>query len=160
MGKGLRTGMGSVANLFARSHPLVYRRKLAKLRNGTSALVPRDAEEGDIIVHFVGSQIPFVLRPLALEERRRQEAGGFLSKVMSKMTTWAFWLRHREVEVENVDAEVLSALRQKGAELGGGKVEVEHYVFVGECIVDGLKQGSSDLSGEKDERRKIVFALH
>ncbi|KAH7370541.1 heterokaryon incompatibility protein-domain-containing protein [Rhexocercosporidium sp. MPI-PUGE-AT-0058] len=64
----LGTKLGTVTGLVARSHPLTFGRKVARLKGGVLALVPGEAGVGDAVVGFVGGGIPFVVRRLRREE--------------------------------------------------------------------------------------------
>lgn len=59
-----------MTGLLGRNHPLAQGRKVASLKGGVLALVPRKAMEGDIVVCFVGSSVPFVLSKLGRREER------------------------------------------------------------------------------------------
>lgn len=48
----LGTRLATVASLISRSHPLTYRRKLAKTKVGVLALVPREAQKGMLFVNL------------------------------------------------------------------------------------------------------------
>lgn len=152
------TKLGTVTSLFSRSHPLAYRRKLAQTKRGALSLVPEDTQEGDVICKFFGSQIPYILRPISDEHWKRKEEISIWSRMTSKILTWMFWLRQERNDLENLDGEISRLLKEKSSENGNG--EVEHYIFIGECYVDGLMQRESGTEAADNSKQRIAFALH
>ena len=153
----LGTKLGTVTSLFARSHPLTYRRKLAQTKGGIFCLVPRDARVGDLICQFTGSPIPFILRPWKEDEWQPKEidvCSRMIVKALECITrTWT-----REFTLEHVDEEIAAALKRKRRE-DMGDVAIHHYTFIGESFVDGLMHKDKvSVSGEDQE--EVAFALH
>ncbi|KUJ08546.1 uncharacterized protein LY89DRAFT_599601 [Mollisia scopiformis] len=127
-----------ITNLISRSHPLVYKRRLARTSTEVWALVPFDAEVGDLIVVFRGGGV-FVLRRKGKEEWK-------------KGVGWREWMfgARREDVVEEIRMAIGAA--------GRGKV-IEHCRFVGECFVDGLMHKFSHVD-EAQGTNEVIFAMH
>ena len=154
---GIGSDQVTVSSLFARSHPLTYRRKLASTKGGTLCLAPHDTQPGDSIRRFIGSLIPYILRPLQENEWMRKD-GGSWSRLMNKISAWVFWVKELDSTAGEMDEEILSALKEKA---GNGDAKLEHCSFVGECLVDGLMNRSMDnRSAEKYDTTIVAFALH
>jgi len=145
----LGTKLGTVANLFARSHPLTYRRKLATTKGGVLCLVPGEAQVGDLICQFVGGSVPFILRPLLVDQPVPLDPSMW-SKLIDKALQWILWDNEG---AESVDSEIRAALEVNGC---SEDMEIKHCTFIGECFVDGLMDGKVDQAS----RSKVAFALN
>lgn len=146
----LGTRLATVTSLINRSHPLTYRRRLAKLENEILALVPQEAEEGDLVVVFGGSGIPFVLRR---REREKVEKLG----LMGRLWAWWFGVRGKVKDLEEADLEIRKAINLRDGE--GKQLPIEHCSFVGECFVGGLMHKNTD-EIVKAGGKPAVFAMH
>lgn len=149
------TKLATVTSLFARMHPLTYRRKLAETKGGTSCLVPRDAQEGDLICHFTGSPTPFILRPWGEGQWKRKDIGP-CSKLVVKFLEWITSTSTRVYVLKYVDEKISDALKMKRRK---ENVEIQHYTLIGECFVDGLTSKKKAAVGG-DETQEVAFALH
>ena len=150
----LGTKLGTVTSLFARMHPLTYRRKLAQTKGGTLCLVPRDAQAGDLICQFTGSPIPFILRPWGEEHWKRKDIGP-CSKLIVKFLEWITKSTTRIFALDYVNEKISAALKNK---VRKEDVEIQHYTLIGECFVDGLMNEEKSAIG--DEQQNVAFALH
>jgi hypothetical protein len=147
------TKLGTVSHLFARSHPLTYERRLAKTKGGILCLVPRETEVGDEICRFVGSSVPFILRPLKAEDWKAEDPSAW-SRFVNGLKKLVYGSAVKGSYRQVVDIAVSDALHSKN--VGNDGLMIQHHRFIGECYVDGLMSGSS--SGK--EAAKIAFSLH
>lgn len=146
------TKLGTVSQLFARSHPLTHERKLAKTKGGILCLVPRETEVGDVICRFIGSAVPFILRPLKAEDWRKEDPSAW-SRFVNTLKKLVYGSDVEGMYCQVVDMAVSDALNLNNVKNYG--LEVQHHKFIGECYVDGLMSGGSP--GE--EVANIAFAL-
>ena len=153
-----RTKLGTVTNLFARSHPLTYHRKLATTRGGILCLVPKDAREGDLICQLVGSEVPYILRRLERKDLEVRSAS-IWERLRDRVLDWITWTTPRSIDFEDLNAEILESLRRKNMDVG--KPEIQHCIFIGEAFVDGLMQrGLAVPSKSENVKERFLFALH
>jgi hypothetical protein len=151
----LGTKLGTVTSLFARMHPLTYRRKLAQTKGGTLCLVPRDAQVGDLICQFTGSPVPFILRPWREEQWKRKDIGP-CSNLIVKFLEWTTKSRTRIFALDYVDEKISAALKDR---VRKEDVGIQHYTLIGESFVDGLmSKEKAEVAGNM--KQEVAFALH
>jgi len=150
----LGTKLGTVSSLFARSHPLTFRRKLAKTKGETLCLVPQDTQVGDMICQFVGSSVPFIVRTMNAEDWKPKKSAW--SKFLDKVFGRIFWWSENRKPPEVVNAEIRIALKAK--KLENGEAAIEHGSFIGECFIDGLM--TVRLRDKEGKVPILAFALH
>jgi hypothetical protein len=149
------SNLGTVTSLFARMHPLAYRRKLAQTKGGTLCLVPRDAQVDDLICQFTGSPIPFILRPWGKEQWKRNDIGP-CSKLIVKFLEWTTKSKTRTFAPDYVDEKISTTLKDK---VRKEDIEIQHYTLIGESFVDGLiNKEKTEIAGNM--KLEVAFALH
>lgn len=141
--------------MVARSHPLTYRRKIAKLDNdrGRLFLVPLQAVVGDVVVLLGNGGIPFVLR--AWKNKKNSADSG----LWKRLQVWLYGEERMcaicDEEGRIVDADILMTMSATEPEMSFERVR--HFVLVGECYVERL-MGKRDQGSQV--RGEVVFALH
>ncbi|TGO76700.1 hypothetical protein BELL_0141g00060 [Botrytis elliptica] len=150
----------SVLELFSRFHPLIYHRRYAETLEGTCCLVPGGTQTGDIVCQFIGSSLPYILRPIQSTDIKSEE-GWRAWKTLLHFSRW--WNNSRvprqELPTKCLDAKISTILENKTS--GYQTLEIRHYNFVGECFVDGLMSNENSQTLQRQHSQdKTVFAMH
>ncbi|KAF7886660.1 uncharacterized protein EAF02_003307 [Botrytis sinoallii] len=150
----------SVLELFSRLHPLIYNRRYAETLEGTCCLVPGGTQTGDIVCQFIGSSLPYILRPIQSTDIKSEE-GWRAWKTLLHFSRW--WNNSRvprqELPTKSLDARISTILENKTS--GYQTLEIRHYNFVGECFVNGLMSNENSQTHQRQHSQdKTVFAMH
>ncbi|TGO54263.1 hypothetical protein BOTNAR_0273g00060 [Botryotinia narcissicola] len=150
----------TVLELFNRLHPLIYNRRYAETLRGTCCLVPGGTQTGDIVCQFIGSSLPYILRPIP-STNMKSGKGWRAWKTLLHLSRW--WNNSRaprqELSIKYLDAKISTTLESRIS--GYRTLEIEHYNFVGECFVDGFMSNENSQTHQRQHsQEKTVFAMH
>ncbi|KAF7898027.1 uncharacterized protein EAF01_008993 [Botrytis porri] len=150
----------SVLELFNRLHPLIYNRRYAESLEGICCLVLEGTQTGDIVFQFIGSPLPYILRPI--ESTNIKSGNGWRAwKILQHLSRW--WNNstgpRQELPAKCLDAKISIILEKK--QLGYQTLEIRRYNFVGECFVDGLMSNEiSQIHERQHSQKKTIFAMY
>lgn len=118
-------------------------RRFARLNNGSFALVSADASQGDIVCNIPGSELPLLSHPYKSSSKTTEHVRAtYQAKILEDENT------------QGVSKQQIELRRHI-------PLAIEHYQFVGECLVDNhmLEDGQNNIDLNVYGNMQL-FALH